>query len=90
MYTSITLSDTHSMSLGVLTKKWDGVTVSNGIAWNRAQNTMYYNDSDSDPRVVYTFDYSSENGDICNQKVFKNYSGDEQRLGAPDGMTIDT
>ena len=78
-----------SLYVGVLTKKWDGVTVSNGMAWNKAQNTMYYNDSDSDPRAVYTFGYSPQNGEISNQKVFKNYSEDKERLGAPDGMTID-
>lgn len=77
------------LCIGVLTKKWDGVTISNGMAWNKAQNTMYYNDSESDPPVVYTFDYSPQNGEITNQKVFKNYSEDKQRLGAPDGMTID-
>ena len=48
---------------------------------------MYY--IDSEPRKIYTLDYSPEKGDISSQKVFKDYSEDK-RLGSPDGMTIDT
>ena len=73
---------------GVLTRKMSGVTVSNGMAWNRDQSTMYY--VDSDPRKVYTLSYSSEDGEISDQKVFRDYSEDEKKFGNPDGMTIDT
>ena len=75
-------------TLGVLTRKLSDVTISNGMAWNRDQSTMYY--VDSEPRKMYTFKYSSEDGEISSQTVFKSYSEDEKRLGSPDGMTIDT
>ena len=75
-------------TLGVLTRKLSDVTVSNGMAWNRDQSTMYY--VDSEPRKVYTFKFSSEDGEISCQKIFKSYSDDEKRFGSPDGMTIDT
>jgi sugar lactone lactonase YvrE len=75
-------------SKGALTRKMSGVTVSNGMAWNRDQSKMYY--VDSDPRKVYTLRYSSEDGEISDQKVFRDYSEDEKKFGNPDGMTIDT
>ena len=78
------------MSAGVLTKKVSDVTISNGMTWNKEQTTMYYNDS-IPLRVVYSFDYSAEKGEISNQRVFKDYAKDEMKgLGFPDGMTIDT
>lgn len=63
------------------------VHLSNGMAWNEDQTCMFFNDSL--PRKVYSFDYSPENGEISNQRVFKDYFHDVERLGLPDGMTID-
>ena len=71
-----------------MTKKLSDISMSNGMAWNKEQTTMYY--IDSIPRKVYSFDYSAEKGEISNQRVVKSYFQDEKRLGWPDGMTIDT
>ena len=58
------------------------------MAWNKDQTTMYY--IDSEPQRMYTLSYSSDDGEISSQKVFKDYSKDGKRFGNPDGMTIDT
>ena len=73
---------------GVLKRRLSGVTMSNGMGWSPDQNTMYY--VDSNPGTVFAFDYSDEaEGEIKNQRVLIDYTLDKERLGIPDGMTVD-
>ncbi|WP_219835487.1 SMP-30/gluconolactonase/LRE family protein [Paenibacillus sp. R14(2021)] len=65
-------------------KAYDGVGVSNGIAWNEDETTMYY--IDSMKGTVRAFDYDAAAGDIANPRVIIDFREEE---GAPDGMTID-
>ncbi|GAA0309076.1 sugar lactone lactonase YvrE [Gracilibacillus halotolerans] len=66
-------------------KKLSNLTTSNGIAWNMANDTMYFIDTPT--RNVYVFDYDLETGRIENQRVAIKIP---EELGSPDGMTIDT
>ena len=61
----------------------EGVTIPNGITWTQDDKTMYFNDSTA--KVVWTYDYDIETGDIANKREFYRFSGDE----APDGHALD-
>ena len=61
------------------------VTISNGLAWNSAETTLYY--IDTIPHHVYAFDYDKASGEISNQRIAFTVP---QSAGAPDGMTIDS
>ncbi len=61
------------------------VTISNGMAWNGAENRMFYIDTPT--RQVIAYDYDKSSGEIANGRpVIKIPRG----VGYPDGMTIDT
>ena len=65
-----------------VTEVYNGVTNSNGLAWNAAGDTMYY--IDTPRREVMAFDYSG--GQLSNERVVI----DTKHIDAsPDGMTID-
>jgi sugar lactone lactonase YvrE len=64
-------------------KKIEGVSISNGLAWNAGATTMYYIDTPTGQ--VDAFDYDIASGAISNRRLaFKNSWG-----GYFDGMTID-
>jgi sugar lactone lactonase YvrE len=65
-------------------KMLDSVTISNGIVWTADKKTMYYNDTPT--MTVQAFDYNNETGNISNKRIAVRIP---QRIGAPDGMTID-
>lgn len=63
---------------------FDGVSISNGLAWNADDTTMYYIDT-----LTYgidALDYDPETGDVSNRRRFIEIDPQD---GAPDGMTID-
>ena len=66
-------------------KKLSNLTISNGFAWNMANDTMYFIDTPT--RNIYVFDYELETGEITNRRVAFTFP---EELGNPDGMTIDT
>jgi len=62
-------------------KEIPGIDVPNGIVWNKAQDTMYFNDTLK--AQVYAYDYAP--GHVCNQRVIF-----EAGPGVyTDGMAID-
>uniref|UniRef100_A0A6P7FQY7 Regucalcin n=1 Tax=Diabrotica virgifera virgifera TaxID=50390 RepID=A0A6P7FQY7_DIAVI len=65
------------------------VATSNGLAWNKANNKLYYIDTPT--LKVVSFDYDDENGTISstNNTIFDLRSTNNV-TGNPDGMTIDT
>ncbi|WP_018615790.1 SMP-30/gluconolactonase/LRE family protein [Segetibacter koreensis] len=67
-----------------ITKKIDGVTVSNGIAFSNDHSIFYYIDSPTSEVVSYDFD--KRNGNISNKKTIITIKKED---GYPDGMTID-
>jgi sugar lactone lactonase YvrE len=65
-------------------RKLDKVTISNGIAWSKDKETLYYIDTPT--YQVVAFDYDIQTGDIKNKRVAIDISKED---GAPDGMTLD-
>lgn len=66
-------------------KQFEGVGISNGIAWSADEKTMYY--VDSTPQTVSAFDFDTENGTISNRRTIVTIDPSE---GCPDGMCIDS
>jgi len=66
-------------------KKFEGVTISNGLAWSADHKTLYYIDTPTYQVVAY--DYDLITGDISNKRTVIRIPTSE---GYPDGMTIDT
>lgn len=66
------------------TKKLDGVTVSNGIAWSPDGRTMYYTDTVT--HAIWAFDYDAGTGAISRRRTAVEIAGGE---GGPDGFTVD-
>ncbi len=61
------------------------ITISNGMAWNAAEDTMFYIDTPT--RQIMAFDYDKSSGEIANGRpAIKIPYG----VGYPDGMTIDS
>ena len=67
-----------------VTRKVEGVSVSNGLAWSLDGTTMYFVDSPT--RQVVAYDYNRSSGEIANKRVAYEFS---EADGFPDGMTID-
>lgn len=65
-------------------QKLTAITISNGLAWNEAENTFYFIDTLT--YQIAAFDYEPETGRIQNRKIIKKINKNE---GLPDGMTID-
>lgn len=63
----------------------DDVSVSNGLAWDSDDSTMYFIDSGTGG--IDAFDYDAETGAISNRRRIVDV---EPELGLPDGMTIDS
>ena len=61
-----------------------GVTISNGIVWNKNNTIMYY--ADSKTGKVDAFDYCLQTGTVDNRTTAFSFAPDE---GMPDGMAID-
>ncbi|MHB8278340.1 MAG: SMP-30/gluconolactonase/LRE family protein [Candidatus Humimicrobiaceae bacterium] len=66
-------------------KIFNEVIISNGITWSLDNNKMFY--IDSPRKEVYSFDYDIASGTVSNKKIIIKVS---DKLGFPDGMTIDT
>ena len=67
-----------------VTKKIEGVTISNGMAWSIDHQTFYYIDSPA--FEVVSYHYNKRTGHITNKKTVIRI---EEKEGSPDGMTID-
>ena len=68
-----------------VSKKIEGTTISNGMAWSPDNSTFYYIDTPTMQVVAY--DYNTATGEISNKRVAIQVADEE---GYPDGMTIDT
>lgn len=64
----------------------ENVYTPNGLAWNAADNKMFW--TDSEPQNIYVFDFDADTGAISNQKVF--YHFDFGPGINPDGLAIDS
>jgi sugar lactone lactonase YvrE len=59
------------------------LTIPNGIGWSRDRKTLYF--THSTEKRILAFDYSTETGDITNERVFWEHDG----AGDPDGFKMD-
>lgn len=67
-----------------ISKKIEGITISNGMAWSADHKTFYYIDTPTSAIAAYDFNLS--NGQISNKRIAFTI---EEKEGYPDGMTID-
>ncbi|MCX7660881.1 MAG: SMP-30/gluconolactonase/LRE family protein, partial [Caldimonas manganoxidans] len=78
---------------GRLSRRADGITVSNGLAWSPDARTMYW--SDTKAHTIYAFDYDPTDGSLGPRRVFARFEprGEGQPLecygGRPDGAAMD-
>lgn len=68
-----------------VTHLFDGITISNGLAWSIDYKIFYYIDTPT--RVVKAFDYDLATGQIANPRIAVYIP---ESIGWPDGMTSDT
>ncbi len=68
-----------------VTKMFDKVTVSNGIAWNPDNTIMYYIDTPT--KIVFAFDFDLKTGSLSNRRTVVRVPDGQ---GSPDGMTSDS
>lgn len=69
---------------GEISVKITGTTISNGMAWTKDRQTMYFIDSPT--RCIRQFDYDEATGEIS---LVKNAVEIPEEAGTPDGMAID-
>ncbi len=69
---------------GAVSRRVEGVTVSNGLAWDLKRSLMFYIDTPT--KCVVAFSYNMENGEISSPRIA---FSTPPELGSPDGMTID-
>ena len=78
---------------GKLTRKIEGVTVGNGLAWSPNGRTMHW--SDTKAHTIYAADFDPHTGSLSRQRVFANFPPKQpgQSLdtygGRPDGAAMD-
>ena len=63
----------------------EGTMVSNGLAWNKECNKMYW--SDSRNYTIYSYDYDKQKNIVKNKEIFYETSKEQ---GRPDGATVDS
>ncbi len=61
------------------------VSTPNGIGWSPDNTIMYF--TDSEPRIIYAFDYDAATGNIANRR---NFIEVPEEVGTPDGLAIDS
>lgn len=64
--------------------KLDGLTIPNGMAWNRERNKFYLIDSVAGS--IFSYGYDDAGATLSNREVLRSFDKQE---GAPDGMCID-
>ena len=68
---------------GAATQLDSGFTTANGLAWSPDGTTLYF--ADSDPRIVYAYDYALTAGTLSRRRVFATLPNDVK----PDGLATD-
>jgi sugar lactone lactonase YvrE len=74
-----------------LKQRFDGVSISNGLAWSPDGRIMYW--ADSEQNVVCAFDFDPDSGELSRRREFIRFPLDPARddyLGHPDGAAVDS
>lgn len=64
----------------------EGLCTQNGLAWSPDGRTMYLSDSHASSRVIWAFDYDTDDGVPTNRRVFADL---HDYAGRPDGAAVD-
>ncbi len=87
------LAGLYCWSRSTLTRRRDGITNSNGLAWSPNGATMYW--SDTTAATIYAFDTDPATGELGERRVFASFPVKQpgQSLegygGRPDGAAVD-
>jgi sugar lactone lactonase YvrE len=65
-------------------RKLTGISISNGLAWNKSADTLYFIDTLT--HQLTAFNYDIKTGNIMNKRVVAEF---DKNLGYPDGMAMD-
>jgi sugar lactone lactonase YvrE len=78
---------------GVLTQRFDALSISNGLAWSPDGRTMYW--ADTYTNIVHAFDFEPDSGELLRRRDFARFPMEESGrprddyLGRPDGAAVD-
>jgi sugar lactone lactonase YvrE len=75
---------------GTLKQRFDGVSISNGLAWSPDGRTLYW--ADTHLAAAFAFDFEPDGGALSRRRLFRQFALDPKRddyLGRPDGATVD-
>ena len=81
-------------SRGQLQQRFDGVSVSNGLAWSPDARTMYW--ADTQLATVFAFDFEPRTGAVSRRRVFATFPVKQPGqsldgyIGRPDGAAVDS
>jgi sugar lactone lactonase YvrE len=73
-----------------LKERFDGVSISNGLAWSPDGRTVYW--ADTPTHTVHAFDFDPDSGELSARRVFASFPSEATRddyLGMPDGAAVD-
>lgn len=70
-----------------VTRMFDGIYTTNGLAFSPDGTTLYFSDSFPDVRTIWAADYDRDTGTPSNRRVFFDTRA---VAGRPDGATVDT
>lgn len=87
------LAALYCLDHGRLSRRADGVTVSNGLAWSPDARAMYW--ADTTAHTIWRFDFDPASGALSQRRVFAQFArrAEGQSLddygGRPDGAAVD-
>lgn len=88
------LAALYCWSDGVLERKAEGITTSNGLGWSLDSRTMYW--SDTKAHTIYAFDFDRSSGKLSRRRVWASFPPKEAGAelddydGRPDGAAVDS
>ena len=80
----------HCYARRKLEPRFDGLSISNGLAWSPDGRTMYW--ADTLTNVVQAFDFDPDSGELSRRRDFVRFPVDpagDDWLGRPDGAAVD-
>ena len=80
----------HCYSRQKLEQRFDGMSISNGLAWSPDGRTMYW--ADTLTNIVQAFDFDPDSGELSRRREFARFPLDhaaDDWLGRPDGAAVD-
>jgi sugar lactone lactonase YvrE len=73
---------------------FDGVSISNALAWSPDGRTMYW--ADTFTNLLYAFDFEPQSGELSRRRIFMRFATEsaeqpsDDYLGRPDGAAVDS